>query len=147
MPQPCSTAWAVLFLFWYDDQRDLHSFPTRRSSDLGHRALENQVSRTSVSCSKLNFSTTLMNSGSRTHRSEEHTSELQSLRHIVCRLLLEKKKQRSIQMENRSTRWCRPYCRRRWGWRAVPTWRHCELSEPGRIGSNRGRRICGSDDR
>src|SRR5262245_62537562 len=26
-------------------------------------------------------------------RSEEHTSELQSLRHIVCRLLLEKKKQ------------------------------------------------------
>src|SRR5438045_4238044 len=25
-------------------------------------------------------------------RSEEHTSELQSLRHIVCRLLLEKKK-------------------------------------------------------
>src|SRR5258705_4919410 len=28
-------------------------------------------------------------------RSEEHTSELQSLRHIVCRLLLEKKKVRS----------------------------------------------------
>src|SRR5437899_6467749 len=27
-----------------------------------------------------------------THRSEEHTSELQSLRHLVCRLLLEKKK-------------------------------------------------------
>src|SRR5947199_3671392 len=26
-------------------------------------------------------------------RSEEHTSELQSLRHLVCRLLLEKKKQ------------------------------------------------------
>src|ERR1035438_5054548 len=25
-----------------------------------------------------------------THRSEEHTSELQSLRHLVCRLLLEK---------------------------------------------------------
>src|SRR5258705_3094218 len=29
--------------------------------------------------------------GART-RSEEHTSELQSLRHLVCRLLLEKKK-------------------------------------------------------
>src|SRR5258705_6175243 len=29
-----------------------------------------------------------------TPRSEEHTSELQSLRHLVCRLLLEKKKQR-----------------------------------------------------
>src|SRR5205814_7767007 len=28
----------------------------------------------------------------RQHRSEEHTSELQSLRHLVCRLLLEKKK-------------------------------------------------------
>src|SRR5947199_4911024 len=29
---------------------------------------------------------------SRRRRSEEHTSELQSLRHLVCRLLLEKKK-------------------------------------------------------
>src|SRR5437899_7796823 len=28
----------------------------------------------------------------RLDRSEEHTSELQSLRHLVCRLLLEKKK-------------------------------------------------------
>src|SRR5258705_4641818 len=28
----------------------------------------------------------------RLKRSEEHTSELQSLRHLVCRLLLEKKK-------------------------------------------------------
>src|SRR5258705_4824349 len=32
-------------------------------------------------------------------RSEEHTSELQSLRHLVCRLLLEKKKR------------CRSLCR------------------------------------
>src|SRR5437899_5983519 len=30
-----------------------------------------------------------------TPRSEEHTSELQSLRHLVCRLLLEKKKKKS----------------------------------------------------
>src|ERR1039458_7819004 len=30
-------------------------------------------------------------------RSEEHTSELQSLRHLVCRLLLEKKKTRASQ--------------------------------------------------
>src|SRR5258705_8790626 len=29
-------------------------------------------------------------------RSEEHTSELQSLRHLVCRLLLEKKKEHYI---------------------------------------------------
>src|ERR1039458_10580460 len=29
-------------------------------------------------------------------RSEEHTSELQSLRHLVCRLLLEKKKRNEL---------------------------------------------------
>src|SRR5258705_8103842 len=33
--------------------------------------------------------------GGRT-RSEEHTSELQSLRHLVCRLLLEKKKKDKV---------------------------------------------------
>src|ERR1035441_9284116 len=32
--------------------------------------------------------------GSHQRRSEEHTSELQSLRHLVCRLLLEKKKKK-----------------------------------------------------
>src|SRR5437899_5093596 len=31
------------------------------------------------------------------NRSEEHTSELQSLRHLVCRLLLEKKKTKLYQ--------------------------------------------------
>src|SRR5947199_7023950 len=43
-------------------------------------------------------------------RSEEHTSELQSLRHLVCRLLLEKKKknysrntQRTAQTHNTTT--------------------------------------------
>src|SRR2546425_8968339 len=30
------------------------------------------------------------------HRSEEHTSELQSLAYLVCRLLLEKKKNKKI---------------------------------------------------
>src|SRR5258706_11692133 len=30
-----------------------------------------------------------------THRSEEHTSELQSLTNLVCRLLLEKKKKKN----------------------------------------------------
>src|SRR5205809_3215760 len=37
------------------------------------------------------------------HRSEEHTSELQSRLHLVCRLLLEKKKkqkQNNIHIEN-----------------------------------------------
>src|SRR5215212_12025874 len=40
-------------------------------------------------------------------RSEEHTSELQSLRHLVCRLLLEKKKKltnyRQIHKETNKT--------------------------------------------
>src|SRR2546429_4530026 len=38
-------------------------------------------------------------------RSEEHTSELQSRLHLVCRLLLEKKKQQ----KNRSTRTIQDY--------------------------------------
>src|SRR5262245_63303983 len=33
-------------------------------------------------------------------RSEEHTSELQSLRHLVCRLLLEKKKKNKNEYSN-----------------------------------------------
>src|SRR5258708_10383638 len=37
-------------------------------------------------------------------RSEEHTSELQSPDHLVCRLLLEKKKSRSTLMTMRCTR-------------------------------------------
>src|ERR1035438_10613846 len=36
----------------------------------------------------------------RTIRSEEHTSELQSLRHLVCRLLLEKKKKMPCHMQS-----------------------------------------------
>src|SRR5258705_8549271 len=39
--------------------------------------------------------------GDHDDRSEEHTSELQSLRHLVCRLLLEKKK-------TTASGWCRP---------------------------------------
>src|SRR5947199_4559378 len=35
-------------------------------------------------------------------RSEEHTSELQSLRHLVCRLLLEKKKRCRISIRSMS---------------------------------------------
>src|SRR5947199_7943992 len=37
-------------------------------------------------------------------RSEEHTSELQSLRHLVCRLLLEKKKKRITQKQSQKIR-------------------------------------------
>src|SRR5262245_62695915 len=34
-------------------------------------------------------------------RSEEHTSELQSLRHLVCRLLLEKKKKKNQRVKKK----------------------------------------------
>src|SRR5262245_64365412 len=38
-------------------------------------------------------------------RSEEHTSELQSLRHLVCRLLLEKKKKKNTQRHKITLHW------------------------------------------
>src|SRR6266403_4177499 len=43
----------------------------------------------------------------RSDRSEEHTSELQSRRDLVCRLLLEKKKKQinCVVGNNRDTRW------------------------------------------
>src|SRR5205814_10651632 len=93
--------------------RVLHSFPTRRSSDLtaGARyifpravATSNQpssalriCSTVSVTISAPNFLACSAIFCASSHplmlsRSEEHTSELQSLRHLVCRLLLEKKK-------------------------------------------------------
>src|SRR5262245_64197204 len=40
---------------------------------------------------------------SSTLRSEEHTSELQSLRHLVCRLLLEKKKKKKKKQGSKDT--------------------------------------------
>src|SRR5687767_15581660 len=36
-------------------------------------------------------------------RSEEHTSELQSLAYLVCRLLLEKKKKKNKKIQNKKT--------------------------------------------
>src|SRR5690554_1426742 len=42
----------------------------------------------------------LLISGRNTSRSEEHTSELQSRPHLVCRLLLEKKKKKKIKINN-----------------------------------------------
>src|SRR5205814_7733656 len=41
--------------------------------------------------------------GPPTIRSEEHTSELQSLRHLVCRLLLEKKKKKKRKIKTSYT--------------------------------------------
>src|SRR5688500_19994712 len=66
--------------------RDLHSFPTRRSSDLHapERHGRNDRSRPSLRQRP--------NRCNQRRRSEEHTSELQSPCNLVCRLLLEKKK-------------------------------------------------------
>src|SRR5437899_9585309 len=77
------------FFYCYCHNRELHSFPTRRSSDLLGPLLRKplpQARRPPVH-HKAAFSCFLSRI-----RSEEHTSELQSLRHLVCRLLLEKKK-------------------------------------------------------
>src|SRR5437870_10973974 len=72
------------------NRRDLHSFPTRRSSDLrpGRPIRPDGMARPAP--------TTTRRLGRPRRRllprSEEHTSELQSRGHLVCRLLLEKKK-------------------------------------------------------
>src|SRR5437899_6604755 len=89
------------FLASSGDHRDLHSFPTRRSSDL---IVSYRVRGTGlvppVQMPKFKRAGTTLADAQRTHRrvvrSEEHTSELQSLRHLVCRLLLEKKKTKNI---------------------------------------------------
>src|SRR4051794_41756706 len=64
-------------------------FPTRRSSDLatppGRRGRSRRRGRAWPPSGR--------RSPRRSARSEEHTSELQSPVHLVCRLLLEKKKQ------------------------------------------------------
>src|SRR5437899_10074930 len=71
----------TFFFYCYRHHQDLHSFPTRRSSDL---FAENQRVHQGGTIFGLHREPE--------DRSEEHTSELQSLRHLVCRLLLEKKK-------------------------------------------------------
>src|SRR5262245_65085379 len=74
--------------------RSLDSFPTRRSSDLpGHVDRDLGLAGAADVTVKLEPQSNSGESGTATlSRSEEHTSELQSLRHLVCRLLLEKKK-------------------------------------------------------
>src|SRR5262249_60682971 len=72
----------------------LHSFPTRRSSDLAFQATGGfpaiPLMEDIALCKRLKRARAGTVAGSR--RSEEHTSELQSLTNLVCRLLLEKKK-------------------------------------------------------
>src|SRR5438093_13774933 len=83
--------------------RDLHSFPTRRSSDLDEEpkkrvihGLEDVLPQPEDSSARLEDKVRLLRALAAhvdaESRSEEHTSELQSLTNLVCRLLLEKKK-------------------------------------------------------
>src|SRR5690606_41323508 len=100
------------FVFYcYGDHRDLPSFPTRRSSDLGSSGSEppggSSLGGSSAGGSSAGGWTSAgaggspMSPCSRSRsekpalaRSEEHTSELQSRENLVCRLLLEKKKKK-----------------------------------------------------
>src|SRR3989441_6262305 len=54
-----------------------------------------------AACSDLSFKPQMATRApSRSNRSEEHTSELQSLAYLVCRLLLEKKKNKKERRKN-----------------------------------------------
>src|SRR5437870_8391506 len=77
------------FFYFYGNLpfRDLLSFPTRRSSDL---SLARSGNRSVTYCKFPEACSSLWPQAARS-RSEEHTSELQSRGHLVCRLLLEKK--------------------------------------------------------
>src|SRR5947209_9883364 len=83
------------FFYSSDDHRDLHSFPTRRSSDLGNVSNGNGLTQLRLIVPIINARqdiTSFEINRLRLRRSEEHTSELQSRQYLVCRLLLEKKK-------------------------------------------------------
>src|SRR5699024_12525270 len=93
--------------------RALHSFPTRRSSDLSSgrgieltdSALQCRIDvrqRLTVGVVGVQAETQhLRSSAGERLRSEEHTSELQSRFDLVCRLLLEKKKNKIIRVTKR----------------------------------------------
>src|SRR5207248_10421289 len=99
MSQSTSHTFFYTFFFYrYPAHRDLHSFPTRRSSDLMITLLvlvaffaRSAAPAMAVAPIKLNSWAGTIDF-SEEGRSEEHTSELQSPYDLVCRLLLEKKK-------------------------------------------------------
>src|SRR5205823_14139025 len=102
-PRACRALASVLFLSYppYVAHPHLLSFPTRRSSDLPHRlAVELPRGRAEPAAlvgfhrERLHHADAaagLLRDAVNVRRSEEHTSELQSLAYLVCRLLLEKK--------------------------------------------------------
>src|SRR5438105_9858547 len=82
-------------------------FPTRRSSDLACRAdaaggggePDGAEREPGPECAGDEAEQQALECGER--RSEEHTSELQSRVDLVCRLLLEKKKNKTINIEEK----------------------------------------------
>src|SRR5205823_14664949 len=107
---------ALLALHSFLPHRTLLPFPTRRSSDLGSRArrrlardgqhgirhdrrLDEHALRLGIRLPLRGRWRALPTSKRQpnSQRSEEHTSELQSLAYLVCRLLLEKKKKKQQQ--------------------------------------------------
>src|SRR5438045_9652780 len=94
---PCFTIATPIYAYGHADHPELHSFPTRRSSDLLSACQSPPPEKFDERTSDRNrrHAPASLGPGSLplfVVRSEEHTSELQSLRHLVCRLLLEKKK-------------------------------------------------------
>src|SRR5205814_9116505 len=100
---PFSPLRFVFFLYCSRPLRYLHSFPTRRSSDLLPSTWPGSVARSRVGSvyieGRIPVSIRFFFAANirLRSRSEEHTSELQSLRHLVCRLLLEKKKKKKLE--------------------------------------------------
>src|SRR5699024_12660726 len=83
------------FFFYYSGHHpDLHSFPTRRSSDLNSSSEPSNIpgGMSPVPFTAISAISSSVCSIPIRDRSEEHTSELQSRFDLVCRLLLEKKK-------------------------------------------------------
>src|SRR5947209_8996668 len=80
---------------WFTAHGQLHSFPTRRSSDLARRRSTPASMSYAPNGASSSASSATPLAGAlgprRWWRSEEHTSELQSRQYLVCRLLLEKK--------------------------------------------------------
>src|SRR2546429_5213205 len=67
-----------------------------RAGYAAHRAVERTIQDTAEPAPRVHCQACRGASRREPRRSEEHTSELQSRLHLVCRLLLEKKKTRVI---------------------------------------------------
>src|SRR5438477_12895671 len=82
----------IVFFIRFGDHLDLHSFPTRRSSDLEGEARFLRAFYYYLLMDVFGGVPIATTTELKAMRSEEHTSELQSHVNLVCRLLLEKKK-------------------------------------------------------